>query len=195
MNTLSEILSSRTRAEIFRLLFGPVQQELHIREIQRRSGLNDSTIRQELRKLARLDLVKARKDSNRIYYSVNKSNPLFIDLRNLVLKTSGLVDILKDALQDRRIHQAFVFGSLAEGKERSDSDVDLFVIGDVGLRKISEFLSGVSERIGREINPHVMTPHEFQNRVKSGDHFITTILNSPRLFIIGTENDFETMGR
>ena len=88
-----------------------------------------------------------------------------------------------------------IFGSAPRGEIVGDSDVDLFVIGDVGLRKISEFLSGVSEIIGREINPHVMTPHEFQNRVKSGDHFITTILNSPRLFIIGTENDFETMGR
>ena len=103
MNALSEILSSRTRAEIFRLLLGPVEGEYHIRELKRRSGLNDSTIRQELRKLTRLDLVTARKDSNRIYYRANKSNPLFVDLRNFVLKTVGIAHILKDALQDKRI--------------------------------------------------------------------------------------------
>jgi DNA-binding transcriptional ArsR family regulator len=195
MDALSEILSSRTRAEIFRLLLGPVEGEYHIRELQRRSGLNDSTIRQELRKLTRLDLVTARKDSNRIYYRANKSNPLFVDLRNLVLKTVGIAHILKDALQDKRIQLAFVFGSIAEGKARAESDVDLFVIGDVGLRKITELLSGVSEKIGREINPHIMTPEEFQKRVKTGDHFITRIVSSQRLFIIGAEHDLETMGR
>ncbi len=195
MNTLGQILSSRCRAEIFRLLFGPVERELHIREIQRRSALNDSTIRQELRKLARLDLVRARKDGNRIYYKANQANPLFIDLRNLVLKTAGLVDALKDALKDKRIHLAFVFGSIAEGKEKADSDVDLFVIGDVGLREVSTLLSGVSERIGREINPHVMTSDEFQKKIKTDGHFVSHVVNSPKLFIIGSEHDFEAMGR
>ena len=90
MNTLSEILSSRTRAEVFRLLFGAVEEELHVREIQRRSGLNDSTIRQELSKLVRLDLIKRRKDSNRVYYKANKLNPLYPELHNLVLKTLAL---------------------------------------------------------------------------------------------------------
>ena len=88
MNTLSQILSSRTRAEIFRLLFGTKEEELHIREIERRTQLNDSTIRQELNKLLKLDLVISRKDSNRVYYRANKSNPLYPDIHNLVLKSA-----------------------------------------------------------------------------------------------------------
>ena len=195
MNTLSEILSSRTRAEIFKLLFGTVEEELHIREIQRRAGLNDSTIRQELRKLVRLDLVKGRKDSNRVYYKANKLSPLYPELRNLVLKTVGLADILRGALQDERIQVAFVFGSIAEGKETADSDVDLFVIGELGLRTISELLSGASEKIGREINPHVMSVNEFRKRVAKGEHFISSVIESPKLFIAGTENDLKAVGR
>ncbi len=195
MNTLSEILSSRTRSEIFKLLFGTVEEELHVREIQRRSGLNDSTIRQELRKLVRLDLVIGRKDSNRVYYKANKSNPLYTDLRNLVLKTVGLADILRDALQDERIQVVFVFGSMVEGKENSDSDVDLLIIGDVGLRKIAELLEDVSEKIGREINPNVISKDEFLNKIKTGEHFISSIMNTSKLFIIGTERDLEEMGR
>lgn len=194
MNTLSEILSSRTRAEIFKLLFGTVEEELHVREIQRRSGLNDSTIRQELRKLVRLDLVKKRKDSNRVYYKANRSSPLYPELRNIVFKTAGLADVLRDALQDDRIRVVFVFGSMARSGGTADSDVDLFVIGNVGLRKISEMLSGVTEKIGREVNPHVMSRDEFQKRLKSSEHFISSIIKSPKLFIIGTEHDLETMG-
>ena len=89
---LSILLSSRARAEIFRLLFSGLEEELHVREIQRRSGLNDSTIRQELRKLVGLDLIRGRKDSNRIYYSAVKENPIYQDIQSLVIKTSGIID-------------------------------------------------------------------------------------------------------
>lgn len=195
MNRLSEILSSRARAEIFRLLFGGLEDELHIREIQRRSGLNDSTIRQELRKLLRLDLVQDRKDSNRIYYRANRDNSLYQEIHNLVLKTSGLVDILRVALKDEHIQMAFVFGSIARGEEKAPSDVDLMVIGDLGLRALAKLLSGASEKIGREINPHLFQRDEFRKRVKAGEHFISNVLKSPRIFVVGSEDELETMGR
>jgi len=107
MNRLAELLSSRARAEIFRLLFSGTEEELHVREIERRSGLNDSTLRQELRKLVRLDLVQSRKDSNRVYYRAKTENPLYLEIRNLVLKTSGLSDVLKFALKDKRIREVW----------------------------------------------------------------------------------------
>jgi predicted nucleotidyltransferase len=195
MDTLSEILSSRSRAAIFKLLFSGMEKELHVREIQRRSTLNDSTIRQELRKLVRLDLVKGRKDSNRIYYRANKENPLYPELRNLVIKTTGVADVLREALRDGRIQLAFVFGSIAGGEETAGSDVDLLVIGEIGFRSLSELLSGVSEKIGREINPHVMNKDEYSKRIKSNEHFITHILKSPKIFIVGADHDLEAMVR
>lgn len=195
MNMLSKILSSRARAEIFRLLFGGTEEELHVREIQRRSGLNDSTIRQELRKLVRLDLIQGRRDSNRIYYRANKDNPLYSEIRNIVLKTSGLLDVLRTALQDSRIRLAFVFGSVARREEKTDSDVDLMVIGNMGLRILSGLLSGVSEKIGREINPYILHEDEFRERIESGEHFISSVMKSPKIFVIGTEHDLEAMGK
>jgi DNA-binding transcriptional ArsR family regulator len=195
MNTLIEILSSRTRAEIFKLLFGPSEEELHIREIQRRTGLNDSTIRQELVKLLRLDLVIDRKDSNRLYYRANKSNPLYPDIRNLVIKTIGLVDVIRDALQDKRIQIAFVFGSLSNGKETAVSDVDMIIIGKLGMRAVSALLSGAADKIGREINAHVMTGDELRKRYGVKEHFIISVMKSPKLFVVGTEDDLKAMAK
>jgi DNA-binding transcriptional ArsR family regulator len=193
MDTLSQILSSRTRAEIFKLLFGTREEELHIREIQRRSQLNDRTIRQELAKLLKLDLVIDRKDSNRVYYRANKTNPLYPDIHNLVLKSAGLRDVLLDALNDKGIKIAFVFGSISEGKETSESDVDLFVIGSLGMRKISSLLSGAADKIGREINTHVMTGDEVIKRYSIKDHFFDSVIKSKKLFIIGTEDDIKAI--
>jgi predicted nucleotidyltransferase len=195
MNRLAELLSSRARAEIFRLLFSGTGEELHVREIERRSGLNDSTLRQELRKLTRLDVVRSRRDSNRVYYRAKTENPLYPEIRNLVLKTSGLADILKSALADKRIRVAFVFGSVARGEEKAGSDVDLMVIGQLGLRDLSGLLSGVEEKIGREVNPYVLQEAEFRKRVRTKEHFVSQVMESPKLFIIGSQHELEAMGR
>jgi predicted nucleotidyltransferase len=194
-NKLSELLSSRARAEIFRLLFGGTREELHVREIERRSGLNDSTLRQELRKLVRLDLVQSRKDSNRVYYRAKTESPLYPEIRNLVLKTSGLADALKSALEDKRIRVAFVFGSIARGEEKAGSDVDLMVIGRLGLRDLSRLLSGIEDKIGREVNPHVLREEEFRRRIRAKEHFVSSVMESPKLFIIGSQHELEAMGR
>jgi predicted nucleotidyltransferase/DNA-binding HxlR family transcriptional regulator len=195
MNRLPEILSSRARAEIFRLLFSGTGEEFHVREMERRSGLNESTVRQELRKLVRLDLVQSRRDSNRVYYRAKTENPLYPEIRNLVLKTSGLADVLKSALADKRIRVAFVFGSIASGEEKTGSDVDLMVIGRLGLRDLSGLLSGVEEKIGREVNPHVMSENEFRSRLKAKEHFMSSVLTGPKIFIVGSEYDLKPMGR
>ena len=195
MNRLAELLSSRARAEIFRLLFSGTGEELHVREIERRSGLNDSTLRQELRKLVRLDLVQSRRDSNRVYYRAKTESPLYPEIRNLVLKTSGLSDVLKSALTDKRIRVAFVFGSIARGEERAGSDVDLMVIGQLGLRDLSRLLSGIEEKIGREVNPHVLREEEFRKRIRAKEHFVSSVMETPKIFIIGSERELEAMGR
>jgi DNA-binding transcriptional ArsR family regulator len=195
MNRLAELLSSRARAEIFRLLFGGTGEELHVREIERRSGLNDSTLRQELRKLVRLDLVQSRRDSNRVYYRANTESPLYPEIRNLVLKTSGLSDALKSALMDKRIRVAFVFGSIASGEEKAGSDVDLMVIGQLGLRDLSGLLSGIEEKIGREVNPHVLREEEFRKRIRAKEHFVASVMETPKIFIVGSQRELEAMGR
>jgi predicted nucleotidyltransferase len=192
---LEEIFLSRARAEIFRQLFGLQDRELHLRALERGSGLSAPAIRQELLKLTKLDLLIVRKDSNRHYYRANVNHPLYGEIRTLVLKTSGLVEILAKALDHREIKTAFVFGSIAAHNENSLSDIDLMVIGDTSLKKVIRWLSGTSEQMGREINPHVVTVNEFRERNKKSEHFLASVLESPRIFIIGNEDDLAELGK
>jgi DNA-binding transcriptional ArsR family regulator len=194
MKLLSEILSSKIRAEIFRLLFGPADRELHVREIERQTGLTIGTVRQELKKLEGLDLITARRDGNRLYYRANKEHPLYAGIHSLVLKTSGLVEVFREALAREGVRFAFVFGSIASDEANARSDVDLMVIGDVGLRNLSGWLSGIPDKIGREVNPYVLTEKELLKRKKAHEHFLMSVLDSPKLFIIGTEDELGEMG-
>lgn len=194
MNLLAEILSSKIRGEVFRILFGVDAATLHLREIERRSGLTIGTVQQEIKKLLKLDLIERRKDGNRIYYQANKEHPLYTEIRNIVLKTTGLAEVIKGALSaSPDIKIAFVFGSIAHHTEKAASDVDIMVIGTLGLRKLTGLLTGVSVRVGRDINPHVFSEKEFVKRKKGQDHFLNQVLESPKIFIIGTENDLAKM--
>ena len=120
MNTLADLLPSRVKAEIFGLLFGAGDGELHVREMERRSGLADATVRQELKRLTRLGVVEPRRDGSRTYYHANTAHPLYPDIRNMVLKTSGLADVLREALTHPGVRLAFVFGSLARSNGKAD---------------------------------------------------------------------------
>lgn len=194
MSLLADILTSKARAEIFRLLFGASGKELHMRELERQSGLTIGTVSQDLKKLKAMDLIKARKDGNRIYYRANNEHPLYHDIRNLVLKTDGLVEVLKSSLKAKEIRVAFVYGSIASNNTGAHSDIDLMVIGNLTLRKVIFLLAGISQKIGREINPQVLNIKEFIRRKHSGDHFLTSVLGSQKIFIVGNKDELKTMG-
>jgi DNA-binding transcriptional ArsR family regulator len=195
MTILAEILSSKVRAEILRLLFGTKKSELHMREMARQAGCAIGTMQNELARLHRLDLVVPRKDGNRTYYRANSNHPLYSDLHGLVLKTVGLVDILRRALEKSPdIKLAFVFGSIARQEETAASDIDLLVIGKLGLRGVTGLLVGVAEQTGREINPHVMSLEDFKARHAASNHFITQIMAAHKIFIIGDQDELDAMG-
>lgn len=195
MSTLADILSSRVKAEVFRLLFGLGSAPLHLREIERQSGLAVGTVRQELGRLASLGLVEKTADGNRRLYTANRQHPLYPDIRNLVLKTTGLADVLRAALANEpAIRLAFVFGSIASGGAQAHSDIDLMVIGTIGLRALTRRLSGLAAKLGRELNPHIFSVEELLRRKKARDHFLSTVLAAPRIFIIGNDHELETVG-
>ncbi len=195
MNILADLLSSNVKAEVFRLLFGLHGEPLHLREMERRSGLAVATVQQELGRLTRIGLVEARPDGNRTYYAAREDHPLYAEIRGLVLKTTGLAEVLRSALEkEPRITIAFVFGSVAQARERAHSDVDLLVIGEIGLRDVVGLLGDAAEKVGREINPKVLTPSEFRRRKRTEDPFLSRVLAEPRLFITGDEHELGGLG-
>lgn len=195
MNSLQTIFSSKVRAEIFRVLFTSQATALHLRELARQCHLHEATVRQELEKLTAINLVNSHRDGNRKIFRANLAHPVYPEIRNLVLKTTGIVELLQTALAKDDIEISFVFGSIAEGTEAPESDVDLMVLGNIGLRKLSARLMKMGDRIGREINPHVMTRAEYRKRIHEHDHFATHVLSGPKLFIKGSAHDLVAMAR
>lgn len=193
MSMLTVILSSRARARILRLLFGCTTPELHNREIFRRAELSESAIRQELGKLTQLGLVIRRRDGNRVCYKANRNHSLFPDLRQIVLKTNGLVDILKPKLSTADVRAAFVFGALVRSEETDRSAIDLLVIGRIGQMGLNLHLSDIADRLGRRINPLVLTEAEYREKLDSGDRAIKGMLAGPKIFVIGDQRVLDAL--
>jgi predicted nucleotidyltransferase len=92
---------------------------------------------------------------------------------------------LASALGTEGIAFAWVFGSMASGAATAGSDVDLLVVGSVGLREVVRRLSPVQEKVGREVNPVVWTRAEFERRRAARDAFLSRVMGGPRLPVVG----------
>lgn len=187
---LAELFTSDTRAEIMRILFNGDGKEHYLREIEKMTHVHISSLQKEVKHLISIDLITARKDGNRIYYKANGDHPIYTDLISIVEKTVGVIALLKEKLNDSKIECAFLFGSMAKNKEKAASDIDLIIIGDLGMRSLTKLLSGLQEKTGREINPHVYTKEEFKKRIKLKDHFIISVLQEEIKPIIGSVNEY-----
>jgi predicted nucleotidyltransferase len=189
MNILTRLLSSQVRAEIFRLLFNRQETSIHLRDLQRKSGLSIGTIQKEMTHLKEMDLVVPQRDGNRLYYAANTSHPLYSEICGLVEKTSGAVEKLKEVLSKTEgIECAFIFGSFAKGDEKAHSDIDLIIIGDIGLRVLSSKFKFITEQTEREINPHIYSLKSWKERIKKKDHFVRSIKGEKKIFLIGDED-------
>ena len=126
-----------------------------------------------------------------VYYQANKDSPVFADLRGLLLKTAGLVDVLADTLKPfaARLRTAFVYGSIAAGKEQSDSDIDLMIVGEVSPAELALPLRRARELLVREINPTVYSPAEFDKKRAANDSFLKQVLDKPKLFVLGNKDE------
>lgn len=188
---LALFLNSKSRAEIMRILFDGDNKELYLRAIVRETGLAVNAIQKEVKHLTTLEIISSRKDGNRVYYIANKEHPFYLDLVSIVKKSTGIVPILKERLVGQKISCAFMFGSMARGTSGAKSDIDLVVIGDIGMRALSKILSGLETEFSREINPHIFTEDEFRRRIEKRDHFVTSILKERIEFIIGNLSEYK----
>jgi len=151
-------------------------------------------VQQDLAKLRAQDLVRSQRDGNRVKFTANREHPLFAPISEIVLKTTGVVGVLGRALGEEPILCAFVFGSLPKGEATGESDIDLFVVGDVTVRSLTSKLTVVTEQVGRDVNPFVLSQVDFGERLNANDHFVTSVLAEPRWFVVGSEDVLAELG-
>ena len=189
--SLAELLLPGYRRRVLALLLLHPDEALHGREIARRTGLPAGTLNRELARLAEVGLLKRERRGNQLLYSAERACPVYEEVASILRKTSGVADVLAAALARARdqIRAAFVYGSVAQGRERAGSDVDLIVVGELGFGDAVKLLHPAQETLGREISPRVYGVKEWKQKRRAPDAFLRDVLAKPKIFVVGSERE------
>ena len=165
----------------------------YLSDLAKRLNVRPSTLQGSLAALVKAGVLTRRGDGNRVYYRADPDCPFLPDLQGLIGKTAGLVDVLRAVMArlKKRVVVAFIHGSVARSAEKSASDVDLIVVGSLGLADLTPLLERAESQLDRSVNASVYTPEEFARKLAAKNHFLTSILEEEKVFILGGYHDLE----
>lgn len=192
---LADALFTKVQQRVLGLLFGNPGRSFYANELIELAGSGTGAVQRELARLESSGLATVTRVGNQKHYQANPGSPVYAELRGLVLKTSGLVDVLRAALQPLKsgIENAFVYGSVAKQQDTADSDIDLMVVSDtLSYAELFGALEDAAAQLGRTVNPTVYSRRELDKRLRSDNAFIKRVWSQPRLPVIGDLHDFAT---
>ena len=197
INKLGATLFGKTRRAVLALLYGHPDESYYLRQLARMTGAGMGSLQRELKQLSEAGIIVRSEIGRQAFFKANPDCPVFPELRDLIIKTFGVADVLRQALAQLsdKIRAAFIFGSLVSGEFNQSSDVDVMVIGDISFAEVVSALSPVQEVLSREINPSVYPPGEVKARLTEKQHFLRSVLDSPKIFIIGNKNELDELAR
>jgi predicted nucleotidyltransferase len=190
--SIADALFARVRQRVLGVLFASPSRSFYANEIIALARSGTGAVQRELSRLEAAGLVTVTRVGRQKHYRANERAPVFEELRALVLKTSGLADVLREALQPMsgRIRAAFVYGSIAKGQDTAASDIDLMVVGeDLTYGDLFGVLETASARLGRKIAPTIYAPRDLSRRARRGNAFVSRVLEQPKIWLLGGEHD------
>jgi predicted nucleotidyltransferase len=194
MSALAGIFATPTLAALLAVLAREPERSFYQKELVEATGGSLYLVQRELRRLEAAGLVTRTPRGRHVDYRACTDNPAFPGLREALLRSVALGDVLRAALAGvEGVRLAFVFGSLARDEATPGSDVDIFVVGTLGLRDVATRVLPSLRDIGREPNIAVMSEDEFRKRVAAGEHFVSTVLAAPKLWLVGDGDDLAAL--
>jgi len=186
---LERLLRSGAEVKILGVVL--FSDNLHLREIARRAEVSSYEAKKELDNLTQIGVLRSERKGNQIVFYANKSCPFFIDLKNLYQKTEGIFSALNDGLTGlEKIDYAFVYGSVAAGKEGEKSDIDLMVIGGINEDELSKRIFTIQAKMKREINFILWSSDDLKGKIEKKSTFLNNILKGKPVFLIGDKHEF-----
>ncbi len=190
MIALPNIWSSKLRQKLFRLYFSQTNGRYYLRELERLLDEPVGNIRREILRWSKAGLFLRERVGNLTFYSLNKSFPLYEELKAIVSKTIGIEHTLREGLKGiKRIGIGIIYGSVASGEDTGNSDVDVLLIGNPDMDHLVKNIQEIEKEVGRDINYVLYTPEEYRLKKKAENTFIMDVLRNPRIYVIGSEDD------
>ena len=172
------------------LLYGRADSSFYTKQVLDAVKIGRGTVQRELKNLTDTPIIIREVQGRQVYYRANEKCPIFKELKSIVRKTFGVADVLRQSLTSKadKVQVAFIFGSIARSADDRRSDIDLMVVGRITFGDVVSLLKPAEEKVGREVNPVVYPVAEFKKKVKEDHHFVKTVLEEEKIFVIGDED-------
>ena len=191
-NSVADALFTGTQQRVLALIFGQPNRSFYATELIGLAKAGSGAVQRELAKLSQSGLVTVKMVGSQKHYQANVNSPIYAELHAITQKTVGLAEPLRDALAPlaRKIRAAFVYGSVAKRLDTASSDIDVMLLSDeLSYGDVFSVLEEVGVRLGRTINPTILSQHEFNERLKRKEAFLTRVLAQPKIWLVGGEDD------
>lgn len=192
LRSMSDALFSTSQQRVLGLLFGQPARSFYASELIGLAGGGSGAIQRELLRLELSGLATVRRVGSQKHYQANPDSPLYAELVSIARKTVGLAEPLREALSPlaKEVDAAFVYGSVARNEDTARSDVDLLVLSDtLEYADLYGVLEPLTVRLGRPVNPTVISRQELARRRKAGSAFMKRVLEQPKIWVIGSERE------
>jgi predicted nucleotidyltransferase len=189
-----DALFPKARRDILAATYGQPDRWWYLSELAQQFNTTPSSLQRELQSLVSSGILRQRRDGRRTYFQAESVSPIFGELQSIIFKTLGVEGALKEVMAKfgDRVACAFLYGSVARQQEHALSDVDLMIIGSIGLSELSPSLRVLEKKFGREINVKCYSPNEFCKKVEAENHFITSVLKGEKTFLKGDKDELES---
>jgi predicted nucleotidyltransferase len=184
---VGDALFTKAQQKVLALFFGQPQKSFYLNEVVRYAAMGRGAISRELSKLCDAGLLVASKQGNQHHYQANLAAPIYNELKQIVQKTFGTVGVLQAGLAPLlpQLEQAFIYGSLAKGKEHAGSDIDVMLVGEeLSYSEIMQLLEPVETQLQRALNPTLYTPAEFAQRTADEESFLSKVMAQTRIDLL-----------
>jgi len=194
-NLLCSGLFGKTRQAVLALLYGRADSSFYTKQILDAVKIGRGTVQRELKNLTDTGIIIREVQGRQVYYRANARCPIFDELKSIVRKTFGVADVIRQSLAPDadKIRVAFIFGSMARSADDRRSDIDLMVVGKISFGDVVSLLTPAEQKLGREVNPVVYPIAEFKKKVKEDHHFVKTVLEDEKIFVIGDEDELRKL--
>ncbi len=187
---------TKNRAELLSLFFTNPDKSFYMQEIGRILNKKPGVFQRALNNMASEGILVSEYRANSRYFTVNKNNPIYKELKSIIFKTIGISGSIKQELEElKNLELAFIYGSFAKNKENYLSDIDIVIIGGLDEEILINKLDSLEKKLQREINYKIYSYKNLNKEISEKEPFIINILKDKKIMLIGSEDEIPKISK
>jgi predicted nucleotidyltransferase len=179
------LFRSEMQVRLLALLLLQPERRWTLKDLGEALGAPQSSVHRELSRAEAAGVIRRDAASRPHRFSAATDDAAYEPLRDLLQRSVGIEDQLRERLERPDVHAAAIYGSWASGARRADSDIDVLVVGDADQRELRRLIRPLDKGTGRTIDLTVMPDEEFRRLLKDRSSFARQVMEGPITSLVG----------